>query len=322
MANTKISGLTAGAPALSTDLLPIDRSGTNYSLMVLNLGTTILNGAYTPTGTFANMALVGTPTATTQSPFNNSTDIATTAYVDQQEYSGGTTQWAEDFISAGNVTVGAANTAFQADHAWFASAISAGTTQTVAGGTGTFQNPGQVTMTTTATATQGVALFTTSGGVASLGLLGGNANWQVDMWFTSPTVITNVAFRAGMCSAGQQATDPPSNGIWVEYDTVNANSTQHLTLRTQAASTSNYVSTAATVAAGLLYHVRLFSTAATTIYCQTGTANTTLNTAVSSATDVPTSTALLPFFQVIPRTAAANAFYVDRWSIIAASGRI
>jgi hypothetical protein len=42
MANTKISALTAGAPALASDLLPIDRSGANYSLMVSDVGAEIL----------------------------------------------------------------------------------------------------------------------------------------------------------------------------------------------------------------------------------------------------------------------------------------
>ena len=34
MANTKISALPAGAPAVATDLIPIDRAGANYSLQV------------------------------------------------------------------------------------------------------------------------------------------------------------------------------------------------------------------------------------------------------------------------------------------------
>lgn len=42
MANTKISALTAGAPAQSTDLLPIDRAGANYSLQVSDIGAEIL----------------------------------------------------------------------------------------------------------------------------------------------------------------------------------------------------------------------------------------------------------------------------------------
>ena len=41
MANTKISALPAGAPAQSTDLLPIDRAGSNFSLQVFD----ILNNA-------------------------------------------------------------------------------------------------------------------------------------------------------------------------------------------------------------------------------------------------------------------------------------
>lgn len=39
MANTKISALTPGTPAVSSDILPIDRSGVNYSLTVSDLST-------------------------------------------------------------------------------------------------------------------------------------------------------------------------------------------------------------------------------------------------------------------------------------------
>jgi len=37
MANTKISALTSGVPALSTDLIPIDRAGSNYSISLANI---------------------------------------------------------------------------------------------------------------------------------------------------------------------------------------------------------------------------------------------------------------------------------------------
>ena len=68
MANTKISALPAGAPAQSTDVLPVDRAGTNVSLQVADI--------------LANSALTGTPTAPTQTPLSNNTDVATTAYAD------------------------------------------------------------------------------------------------------------------------------------------------------------------------------------------------------------------------------------------------
>ena len=72
--NTKISALTAGAPAVATDLIPIDRSGTNYSLLVSDIGAEIL----------ASAALSGTPTAPTPTATTNNTDIATAAFVGSQ----------------------------------------------------------------------------------------------------------------------------------------------------------------------------------------------------------------------------------------------
>lgn len=74
MANTKISALSAGAPALATDLLPIDRSGANFSLKVSDIGTEVL----------ASPALTGTPTAPTPSATTNNTDVATAAFVGSQ----------------------------------------------------------------------------------------------------------------------------------------------------------------------------------------------------------------------------------------------
>ena len=69
MANTKISALTAGAPALASDLLPIDRSGANYSLQVSDVLGAISS---LPNGT----------TATTQAALDGSTKVATDAYAD------------------------------------------------------------------------------------------------------------------------------------------------------------------------------------------------------------------------------------------------
>jgi len=111
MSNTKISQLSPGAPAQSTDLIPIDRAGANYSLQVSDMQTA-LNGAAIPasktivgtngssqivdasaatlsnntSGTAANLS--GTPalpngtTATTQSALDASTKVATDAYAD------------------------------------------------------------------------------------------------------------------------------------------------------------------------------------------------------------------------------------------------
>src|ERR1035437_5372760 len=125
MANTKISALTNGNPALSTDIIPIDRAGANFSLtagsipaLVVNITGTAANLSGTPTlpsgttlvapvlgtpasGNLANCTfptlnqstsgtaagLSGTPalpdgtTATTQTGSDNTTKIATDAFV-------------------------------------------------------------------------------------------------------------------------------------------------------------------------------------------------------------------------------------------------
>ena len=76
MADSTISNLPAGAPAQSTDLLPIARGGSNYSLTVANInalasssvtvGTTTISGGssgyilYNNAGTLGNLASTGT----------------------------------------------------------------------------------------------------------------------------------------------------------------------------------------------------------------------------------------------------------------------
>jgi hypothetical protein len=51
MANTKISALTAGNPALSADIIPIDRAGANYSITAGSIASlAIWSGLGNPTG--------------------------------------------------------------------------------------------------------------------------------------------------------------------------------------------------------------------------------------------------------------------------------
>jgi len=69
MADSTIANLTSGAPAQATDVLPIQRGSANFKLAVSDV-----LGAIT--------ALPNGTTATTQSPLDNSTKLATTAYAD------------------------------------------------------------------------------------------------------------------------------------------------------------------------------------------------------------------------------------------------
>jgi hypothetical protein len=57
MANTKISALTAGDPAVASDLLPIDRSGSNFSLMASSVA------ALAPSVMLASVGWMTLPTA-------------------------------------------------------------------------------------------------------------------------------------------------------------------------------------------------------------------------------------------------------------------
>jgi len=59
MANTKISALPSGNPALSTDVIPIDRAGVNYSLTTGSVAA--LSG---PTTQSAGSPWVGIPNST------------------------------------------------------------------------------------------------------------------------------------------------------------------------------------------------------------------------------------------------------------------
>ena len=72
MADTKISALTAGAPAQTTDLIPIARAGANYSLLVSDLWTSpALTGNPTIAAGTATTAV--SPLAITQTWNNGAT---------------------------------------------------------------------------------------------------------------------------------------------------------------------------------------------------------------------------------------------------------
>lgn len=131
MANTKISALTSGNPAQSGDLLPIDRSGSNFSVTAGSIAALAVVSVFGRTGVvtatsgdysvaqvtgaapLASPALSGTPTAPTASTGDNSTTIATTAFVKAQSYITGVA-WSAIGNAAGALTLanGTNNTTF------------------------------------------------------------------------------------------------------------------------------------------------------------------------------------------------------------------
>lgn len=102
MANLRISQLTPGNPAQSGDVIPIERSDVNFSITagsIAALATAVVSSVFGRTGAVtaqsgdysvaqitgaapaANPTFTGTAIAPTPSSLDNSTKIATTAYV-------------------------------------------------------------------------------------------------------------------------------------------------------------------------------------------------------------------------------------------------
>ena len=81
MADETIANLTSGAPAQAADVLPIQRAGSTLKLQVSDVNALVVNISGTAAGLSGTPALPNGTTATTQSNGDNSTKVATTAYV-------------------------------------------------------------------------------------------------------------------------------------------------------------------------------------------------------------------------------------------------
>ena len=340
MSNTKISALTPGTPAQSTDVIPIDRAGANFSLtasdiiggaapanVVSTAGTMTSGNVITGAGTkvvqdggvalsalaqLASPALSGTPTAPTPAAFSNNADIATAAYADTNFKSPAVAGFRDDFIAnPESSTAVTSGVTVVFDTCWQTHDLTVG--GTITGVSGTFANPGICQIITGATGTgDGITLHKTAAGVGPLGPLNANAGWEINLVFALAQT-TNCAVRAGVCD-GTSTSDPPNNGIYVEYDTANSNTNTDFTLVTRSSSTSSYQASA--VATDTSYHhIKIFSTVAGTIGMSVDG-----GTAVTTTTDV-TASVMEPFVQIFTRTAAAKTLNLDFYSYMAATGR-
>jgi hypothetical protein len=328
----QFDGLTSGSAQLGVASvagtpnrlnLPIATAGAANAVLVSDGGSPQQASWLAPTGTAGSAvlsvspALTGTPTAPTQVPFDNTTTLATDAYVDRNAKGVEVAGFREDFLFGALAPVGTSITTagltFVADTGWFAEAIlAAGTISSLV--SSTFANPGTIQVTTAAVASgDGIVLFKTWGatGEPSLGALGSNAGWESHFVFKL-AATTNIAIRVGFFSAGAAASDPPTSGIWMSYDTAAADT--NFTFETRSAGTSTR--TASSVAADTNYHhVRIRSTAAGTILFQIdGGGETSINTNV-------TSSALGVYLQLFTRTTATATATFDFVSYFAATGR-
>jgi hypothetical protein len=292
--------------------------------------STELSGDVTTSGsnaaTLKNTGTAGTYTKVTTDAQGRVTSGTTLGYTDLPQTSGGVVTYIEDFISnpGSSLTVSAAS-----GNRWDTSIsyapVGGGTTGTIASNpTPTFLNPGTILLTTPATSGNGIGVTGTTSannsGNGEIGPLSGSAPWQVDIWFKLPATITNYCVRAGVVVTSANA-DPPTDGFWIEYDTANVNSNSVFTLRCNKASAATYVVTSVTPVASTWYHVLISSSVAGTVAAQISTSNGALTSAVTSNTNISTSTALGVGVQVIARTTAAVTLTVDRMTYSASTGR-
>lgn len=284
-------------------------------------GFTPIVGEATGTQTINNhpLVLAAGGQSTTVQPFDGSTNIATTEYVDTEVLY--LPEINEDFINANTSTSITTATAYAADAGWSVAQISGGT-QSIQAQSGTFQNPGQAVITTSAAVNQGLTLYKGGGALASgpLGPLGGNAGWQIDFWLILHTTITNYCVRAGLTKGGQQATDFGTSGWWLEYDTNNSNSNSVWTIHSENAG-STYIPTLVTPTASGIYHFRIRSVVAGTILFSVG-ANNVAPGAEIPLTGVDTTNPMGPFVHVITRTAASTKLILDAIKYRANPGRV
>jgi hypothetical protein len=300
------SGQALIAPVLGT---PASGTLTNCTFPTLNQNTS---------GTAANLS--GTPalpngtTATTQTAFDNSTEISTDAYADNNFKGVSVTGFRDDFLNLLPLTVNTTRTLLGADTPWIVASL-VGTTGSATSPGGTFKNPGVLELLTPATAGDGIYVAKNNGAGGALGALGLNAGWELNFIFKLSTT-SSICVRCGLINNPANDSDTAIAGMWVEYDTANASANTDFTWVTVATGSATYSTTDSVAADTAFHHIRIRSTVGGTIgfTIDGGTEFTTTSTITAVAT-------LGVVLQVIPRTSAAVNLQIDFVSYIATTGR-
>lgn len=250
----------------------------------------------------------------TAAAFDNSTTLSTDAYTDNNFKGPSVTGFRDDFITFTNSGAVTTTVSFFADSYWNMHDIAAAFTPTAAADA-TFLNPGVLVIPTGTTSGNGAAFFKGGSGVGIYGALGSNGGWEWDGIFKIASTAT-IAVRYGIVKSGQFVSDPPTDGMYVEYDTANTGNTDtKFTWVTRSASTSAYGTTGAINADTNYHHFKIRSVVAGTILFSVDG-----GTEYSTTTDVSTGL-MTVFFQVLTRTTSAATLSVDFVSFMAATGR-
>jgi hypothetical protein len=218
----------------------------------------------------------------------------------------------DDFLGASANSSVSAQVQWWSDSGyWYANDIS-GAGQ-ITQPSGSFSNPGISGLETGATSGDGIVLYKGSHGTSPFGALGSNYGWQLDI-ICALVSTANVCMRVGVVAASEENVDPPTGGMWVEFDTANASSDTEFTWVMKGAGTS-YSTTNSKAADTNYHHFRIRSLIA-------GTIGFTIDngTEFTTTTDVTTANCTL-FMQCLTRTSAAKTLNLDMVKYVARSGR-
>ena len=250
------------------------------------------------------------PTATTQSADDNSTKVATTAYADRNFYLPTVVGFRDDFFNANTInplTSAAQN--IGGDTVWSAAYI--GGNGSVSSGATTWTNLGQLQVYANSSATSGQGAYIAKTGISNA--FGSNAGWDLHI-IASISATSIGCIRLGLLKT--VTADPPTDGIYVEYDTANTGNTNtDFTWVTRSSSTSNYSTTNAIAADTNFHHFRIRSNVAGTILFSVDG-----GTEASISTDVTTAN-LIPTLQILTRTTGSKILNVDFVSFVSTTSR-
>jgi hypothetical protein len=148
----------------------------------------------------------------------------------------------------------------------------------------------------------------------SFGTIGATTNWQIDFILSLPTP-TNVCVTAGV--AASFTTDPPTNAMYVRYDTAAGDTQFTWVTNSDFGGTTTSVLNSVTPIAGNFYHFRIRSLVVDTVLFSV---NGGPETAISTSIPFDAASAF-PFLQVIARSTTNEAVSLDFFSMTAQTGR-
>jgi hypothetical protein len=220
----------------------------------------------------------------------------------------------DDFMNVSALTISSTSTQaiLEADTSWQVLLIKGGESASAGGNfASSTTNPGILSL-EVVTPTSGDGVVLSKNG--SFGTIGATTNWQIDFILSLPTP-TNVCVTAGV--AASFTTDPPTNAMYVRYDTAAGDTQFTWVTNSDFGGTTTSVLNSVTPIAGNFYHFRIRSLVVDTVLFSV---NGGPETAISTSIPFDAASAF-PFLQVIARSTTNEAVSLDFFSMTAQTGR-